>query len=138
MSQQLRIPLIKHFPPLRSAAENALDAAYPIRYSCQMFLIQETDEFREWLDDLKDQNAQVRIAARLRAVAAGNLGDWAPIDGPVSELRIHYGPGYRLYFARRGNVLIMLLCGGDKRSQKRDIHRASKIFDELEQNDDKA
>ena len=103
-----------------------------------MFLIQETDEFREWLDDLKDQNAQVRIAARLRAVAAGNLGDWAPIDGPVSELRIHYGPGYRLYFARRGNVLIMLLCGGDKRSQKRDIHRATKIFDELEQNDDKA
>ena len=103
-----------------------------------MFLIQETDEFREWLDDLKDQNAQVRIAARLRAVAAGNLGVWAPIDGPVSELRIHYGPGYRLYFARRGNVLIMLLCGGDKRSQKRDIHRASKIFDELEQNDDKA
>ena len=103
-----------------------------------MFLIQETDEFREWLDDLKDQNAQVRIAARLRAVAAGNLGDWAPVDGPVSEFRIHYGPGYRLYFARRGNVLVMLLCGGDKRSQKRDIHRASKILDELEQNNDKA
>ena len=130
--------MASHFPPLRSAARNALDASYPIRYNCYMFFIQETDEFREWLDGLKDQNAQVRIAARLRAVAAGNLGDWAPVDGPVSEFRIHYGPGYRLYFARRGNVLVMLLCGGDKRSQKRDIHRASKILDELEQNNDKA
>ena len=53
-----------------------------------MFLIQETDEFREWIDELKDQKAQVRIAARLRAIAAGNLGDWGPIAGPISEFRI--------------------------------------------------
>ena len=103
-----------------------------------MFLVRETDEFREWLDDLKDQSVQVRIAARLRSVAAGNLGDWAPVDGPISEFRVHFGPGYRLYFARRGSALIILLCGGDKRSQKRDIRRASKILDELEHNDDQA
>ena len=103
-----------------------------------MFLIQETDEFRGWLDGLKDQKAQVRIAARLRAIAAGNLGDWGPIDGPISEFRIHFGPGFRLYFTRRGSILIMLLCGGDKGSQKRDIHRATKIFTELEQDDDEA
>ena len=101
-----------------------------------MFLIQETDEFREWIDELKDQKAQVRIAARLRAVAAGNLGDWGPIAGPISEFRVHYGPGYRLYFTRKGSILILLLCGGDKGSQKRDIHRATKIFGELEQDDD--
>ena len=101
-----------------------------------MFLIQETDEFREWLDELKDQKAQIRIAARLRIIAAGNLGDWGPIDGPISEFRIHYGPGYRLYFTRRGSILIMLLCGGDKGSQKRNIHQAAKIFAELEQDDD--
>lgn len=100
-----------------------------------MFRIQETDEFRDWLDALKDQKAQVRIAARLRSIAAGNLGDWSPVDGPVSEVRIHYGPGYRLYFTRRGGVFIILLCGGDKSSQKRDIQRAAKILAELEQGD---
>jgi putative addiction module killer protein len=103
-----------------------------------MFLIQETDEFREWLDDLKDKKGQVRIAARLRSVAAGNLGDWGPIDGPISEFRVHYGPGYRLYFTRRGSILVILLCGGDKGSQKRDIQRAAKILSELEQDDDES
>ena len=103
-----------------------------------MFLIQETDEFREWIDELRDQKAQVRIAARLRAIAAGNLGDWGPIAGPISEFRVHYGPGYRLYFTRKGSILILLLCGGDKGSQKRDIYRATKIFGELEQDDDEA
>jgi putative addiction module killer protein len=103
-----------------------------------MFLIQETDEFREWLDELKDKKGQVRIAARLRSVAAGNLGDWEPIDGPISEFRVHYGPGYRLYFTRKGRILIILLCGGDKGSQKRDIQRAAKILAELEMDDDEA
>ena len=96
-----------------------------------MFLIHETEEFRTWLDSLRDQRAQVRIVARLRYAEAGNLGDWAPIEGDVSELRIDYGPGYRLYFTRRSRVLVILLCGGDKSTQKRDIRRALRISSEL-------
>lgn len=103
-----------------------------------MYIVRETDEFREWLDGLKDQKAQVRIAARLRSVSAGNLGDWGPIAGPISEFRVDFGPGYRLYFARRGKVVMILLCGGDKGSQKRDIRRAAKILSELEEDDDES
>lgn len=96
-----------------------------------MFIIRETEEFRAWLEALRDQRAQVRIVARLRYAEAGNLGDWGPIEGDVSELRIDYGPGYRLYFTRRGRVLVVILCGGDKSTQKRDIRRALRISSEL-------
>ena len=96
-----------------------------------MFIVRETEEFRSWLDALRDRQAQVRIAARLRYAEADNLGDWGPIEGDVSELRIDYGPGYRLYFARRGSILIAMLCGGDKSTQKRDIRRAHRILAEL-------
>ncbi len=96
-----------------------------------MFIIRETEEFRAWLDGLKDQRAQVGVAARLRYAEAGNLGDWGPIEGDISEMRIDYGPGYRLYFTRRGNVLVAMLCGGDKSTQKRDIRRALRISAEL-------
>lgn len=74
--------------------------------------------------------AQVRIAARLRQAEAGSLGDWQPVDGEVAEMRIHYGPGYRLYFVRRGRVLIVLLNGGDESIQKRDIRRALKLAEQ--------
>jgi putative addiction module killer protein len=73
---------------------------------------------------------------RLRSVSAGNLGDWGPVAGPISEFRVDVGPGYRLYFARRGRVVILLLCGGDKGSQRRDIRRATEILAELEESDD--
>ena len=96
-----------------------------------MFTIRQTEEFVAWLDELKDQRAQVRIAARLRQVEAGNLGDWQPIEGEVSEMRVHYGPGYRLYFVRRGRVIVIMLNAGDKSSQKRDIRRALKLAAEL-------
>ena len=76
--------------------------------------------------------AQVRIAARLRLAEAGNLGDWKPVGGEVSEMRVDVGPGYRLYFARRASVLIVMLAGGDKSSQTRDIKRAQRILRELE------
>ena len=96
-----------------------------------MFTVLQTEEFVAWLDDLKDKRAQVRIAARLRQAESGNLGDWQPIEGEVSELRVNYGPGYRLYFARRGRIIIVILNAGDKSTQKRDIRRALKLAAEL-------
>ena len=96
-----------------------------------MFTIRQTEEFVAWLDDLKDKRAQVRIAARLRQVEAGSLGDWQPVEGEVSELRVNFGPGYRLYFVRRGRVIVVMLNAGDKASQKRDIRRALKLAAEL-------
>lgn len=96
-----------------------------------MYTVRQTEEFAQWLDGLKDMRAQVRIAARLRQAEAGNLGDWSPIEGEVSEFRVDYGPGYRLYFVRRGRVILVLLNGGDKSTQKRDIRRAIRLSSEI-------
>ena len=97
-----------------------------------MFVLRLTAEFDSWLDGLQDKKAQVRIAARLRQVEAGNLGDWKSVGSAVSEMRVNFGPGYRLYFTRRGSVLIVMLAGGDKSSQTKDIKRAQQILKELE------
>jgi len=97
-----------------------------------VFTVLQTQEFQRWLDALQDRRAQVRIAARLRLAEAGNLGDWKSVAGEVSEMRINFGPGYRLYFARRGSILIIMLAGGDKSTQTKDIKRAQKILKELE------
>lgn len=83
-----------------------------------------SETFDRWLSALRDRRAVVRIAARLDRLAAGHPGDVAPVGGGLSELRIDYGPGYRVYFIRRGAVLVVLLCGGDKSSQDRDIREA--------------
>ena len=99
-----------------------------------MYTVCQTEEFVLWLDALKDRRAQVRIAARLRQVEAGNLGDWQAIKDEVSELRVDFGPGYRLYFTRRGRIVIVILNAGDKSSQKRDIRRALKLVAELGDN----
>ena len=99
-----------------------------------MFTVRQTQEFQDWLDGLKDMRAQVRIVARLRLAEAGNLGDWKPVGHEVSEMRITFGPGYRLYFTRRQNVVIVMLAGGDKSSQARDIKRAHTILQQLELN----
>ena len=96
-----------------------------------MYTVRQTEEFVAWLDQLKDKRAQIRIAARLRQAEAGNLGEWQPIVGDVSEMRVDVGPGYRLYFTRRGRILLILLTGGDKSSQTRDIRRALKLSSEL-------
>ena len=97
-----------------------------------MFTVQLTSQFEEWLDDLDDRRAQVRIAARLRQAEAGNLGDWKSVGGEISEMRVNFGPGYRLYFTRRGSILIVMLAGGDKSSQAADIRRAKRILEQLE------
>lgn len=104
---------------------------YPYGYSVVVFTVFQTEEFVEWLDALKDKRARIRITARLRQAEAGSLGDWQPIEGEVSEMRVHYGPGYRLYFVRRGRVIVVLLNAGDKSTQKRDIRHALKLASEL-------
>lgn len=96
-----------------------------------MFTVRQTEAFVAWLDGLQDKRAQIRIAARLRQAEAGNLGDWQSVEAEVSEMRVHFGPGYRLYFVRRERVLVILLNAGDKSTQKRDIRRALKLASEL-------
>jgi len=83
-----------------------------------------TDEFDAWLSALKDKIGRARIAQRIRSAEHGNFGDCEPVGDGVSEMRIHIGPGYRVYYTRRGDVIYLLLLGGDKSSQKRDIKRA--------------
>ena len=97
-----------------------------------MFTVRQTREFQDWLDGLKDIKAQLRIVARLRLAEAGNLGDWKAVGGEVSEMRIAFGPGYRLYFTKRQNVVVVMLAGGDKSTQPRDIKRAQRILQQLE------
>lgn len=92
-----------------------------------MIEIQETDEYQRWFEGLRDRAARFRIGARIRRVALGNLGDVKPVGEGVSELRIPYGPGYRVYLAQRGDSLVILLAGGDKSSQPRDIERAKRL-----------
>ena len=92
-----------------------------------MIDIRETELFSAWLGRLRDQDAKARIASRIRRLAFGNPGDAAPIGRGLSELRIHHGPGYRVYFMQRGTELIVLLCGGDKSGQQQDIVRAQAL-----------
>jgi len=83
--------------------------------------------FETWFSRLRDTKAQARINARIRGLSLGNAGDVKPVGSGVSEMRIDYGPGYRVYYAQRGSALILLLCGGDKRTQDADIKRAIAI-----------
>lgn len=89
--------------------------------------IRKTELFAQWIDDLRDIRARARIQARIQRLADGNPGDVEPVGEGVSELRIHYGPGYRVYFRQRGEMLIILLAGGDKRSQAKDIKTALRL-----------
>lgn len=89
-----------------------------------MIEIRKTDVFVEWLDSLRDMRARARVLVRIERLAAGNPGDVKPVSEGVSELRIDYGPGYRVYFKKRGRGLVILLAGGDKNTQTRDIKKA--------------
>lgn len=91
-----------------------------------------TPEFDAWLKALRDPVAKGRVIARIRSAEAGNFGDCRPAGDGVSEMRIHVGPGYRLYYCRRGEAVYLLLCGGDKSSQQRDIGQAIAILRRLE------
>lgn len=95
-----------------------------------MFRIEQTAEFADWLDDLKDRIAAKKVAQRIVRLQSGLFGDVKPVGQGVSELRIDYGPGYRVYFQQRGPVLILLLVGGDKSTQRRDIARAMILAEE--------
>ncbi|WP_456717007.1 type II toxin-antitoxin system RelE/ParE family toxin [Bradyrhizobium sp. USDA 4353] len=92
-----------------------------------MLDVRQTSEFREWLLGLRDMRAKARIAARIARVEGGNLGDSKPVGRGISEMRIDYGPGYRIYFRQKGNVLVILLCGGHKGTQRSDIRRAQEL-----------
>ncbi|MGA8203824.1 MAG: type II toxin-antitoxin system RelE/ParE family toxin [Woeseiaceae bacterium] len=82
----------------------------------------------EWLDGLSDRRARARIVARIDRLGVGLFGEWKSVGGGVCELRIDHGPGYRVYYARHGRTLVLLLCGGDKRTQTRDIRRAHEYW----------
>ncbi len=95
-----------------------------------MIEVRQTAEFVDWLRRLKDADAAARIVGRIRRLEQGNFGDARSVGGRVMEMRVDYGPGYRIYYVRRGAELAILLCGGDKRSQARDIRRAHKLAEE--------
>jgi putative addiction module killer protein len=92
-----------------------------------MIEVRQTDEFRTWLRRLKDDNAVARIVARIRRMEQGNPGDTRSVGGGVMEMRVDYGPGYRIYYAQRGAAIVILLCAGDKRTQPQDIKRAQQL-----------
>ena len=98
-----------------------------------MNILVRSSEFDAWLSGLTDIKAKARILARLRGAAFGNFGDCGPVGEGVSEMRVHVGPGYRVYFVRNGAVLYVLLTGGDKSTQKRDIARAKAMAMELKE-----
>ncbi|MFU8776723.1 MAG: type II toxin-antitoxin system RelE/ParE family toxin [Roseovarius sp.] len=92
-----------------------------------MYDLIKSETFDRWLSGLRDRNAKARIEVRIRRLGLGNPGDVKPVGEGVSEMRIDYGPGYRVYFQQRGAVLIILLCGGDKKTQDKDILTAKSI-----------
>ena len=97
-----------------------------------MIEVRTSETFTTWFNGLKDRKARARIQARIDRMEMGNFGDVAPVGEGVSELRLFYGPGYRVYFVQRGSVLVILLSGGDKGSQQSDIAKAKQIARQLE------
>jgi len=105
-------------------AKKGLALLHPIGYNYLVIEIRKTDVFERWLTGLRDKRAVAKINTRLRRMMLGNPGDVSPVREGVSELRIDYGPGYRVYFVKRGNEVVILLAGGDKRTQAKDIEKA--------------
>lgn len=112
-----------------------LDNAAPVLHRGQTIRLEEASVFAKWLGSLRDRRAVAKIADRLKRVSNGNFGDHRSVQGGVFELRIDYGPGYRVYFFQRGKDLVILLCGGDKRTQDADIAQAKRLKAEIEKRD---
>jgi putative addiction module killer protein len=98
-----------------------------------MLDVRETEEFSDWLSALRDRRAKAKILVRIERMAKGNPGDVAPVGGGISELKINYGPGYRVYYVQRGTTCVLLLAGGDKSTQDRDIARAKRLNTEYQE-----
>jgi putative addiction module killer protein len=107
-----------------------LDFMYLFGYNINMYKAYKTDVFSKWHDSLKDLKGKIAIARRIDRAENGNLGDSEPVGSGVFEMRIDFGPGYRVYYIIRNGEIIILLCGGDKSSQKRDIDKAKEIAQE--------
>ena len=102
-----------------------------------MLEVRQTDEFEKWLRRLRDRTARDKILVRIRRMVLGNPGDVKSVGVGISELRIDYGPGYRVYFTQHGGAYVLLLCGGDKSTQDRDIRRARELAAGMEQDNDR-
>ena len=98
-----------------------------------MVEVRQTERFAQWLQDLRDLRARAKIQVRIERLIGGNPGDARPVGSGVSELRIDYGPGYRVYYQQKGSRLIILLAGGDKSSQARDIQEALMLFRQIKE-----
>ena len=112
-----------------------IDKSPVVLHKGQAFELAETSVFSEWLGSLRDRRAMAKVLDRLKRASNGNFGDCKSVKGGVSEMRIDYGPGYRVYFFQRGKELVILLCGGDKRTQDADIAQAKRLKEEIEQED---
>lgn len=97
----------------------------------RMNTIRGTEIFANWLQGLVDKLARARIASRILRAKSGNFGDWKPVGGGVCEMRIDHGPGYRVYYTQRGDTVYILLCGGDKGSQSKDIQKAKQLAKQI-------
>jgi len=115
--------------------EKNLDKTYPTGYNKGELRVRETDFFKKWMKALKDRTAKSIINARIRRLSFGNKGDTVSVGDNISELRIDYGPGYRVYYTHKDKTIVILLCGGDKSSQTRDIKRAKQIAFNLEESE---
>ena len=104
-----------------------MDHKPSVSYSRHIIEAVRTDEFHEWIEKLKDKSGRLRILNRIDRLANGNPGDVKPVGHGVSELRLTYGPGYRVYYLQDAETLILLLCGGDKSSQQKDIEKAHEL-----------
>jgi putative addiction module killer protein len=109
-----------------------VDNFIDVLYEGQNIEVRETVEFRDWLDGLRDRKARLRIDDRIRRLAAGNPGDTKSVGDGIQELRFKFGPGYRVYYIWVGTILVLLLTGGDKDSQERDIARAKRLAKEAD------
>jgi len=98
-----------------------------------MFELRRTADFDKWLKSLRDTRARAKILVRIERLARGNPGDVMPVGEGISELRVHFGPGYRVYFKQAGTQIVLLLCGGDKDTQASDIIRAKMLAKELDE-----